>query len=626
MEKFQIKKDYSEESIDFTIKDIKNYKKTEELWTLLCNNKGFLYFCNNKTGKILYTYPVNTNFFNDWFFFNGIWKNKTNGLIQKVNPDSTTYFHEAAFIGNIAVIKLYIDHNGDINVTDNKGRNALHLSCISNNKQISKILLMNNINKDQYDTINLNSPLMYCIQYKSYDCLKLLVYHNCNINIKDKIGNTPMHYAVKAKNLKLILYILKKGGTLKEKNIFSKYPIDIAIENNDWDIVNYLMKLKNTINLSKKEDLIVNEIINEKEKNNEEEKILNESKINKMYNTFEKSNKFESKLKSNKEIINELKDQIQKEENQINSSKFSGDYQSDIWDVFGEKILNFRKFIRSLELRKYLYFLYQSAEEKILFFKNGFSKLKIYINDDIEEVNNNLNYKFSKSFLQNETINLNKGNENGHFNNLIISYRGDLLDIGKIPKTINLINNNGGKNEDKSSKKFWKNNIKKSKSHIYFINKISEKKKFNKYLKRLKTFYSRVVKREKIITRKNKDYIENSRYKSSILNLFSKSLLYINEKESIFNNIEISENYWDNFSINKQLYENGIEIKNSLLIERELIENSDNKIINLLNEYNQSLKKDLNIINNNKKISSKSMNLENFKESSSDIISNNRSI
>lgn len=625
MENFLIKEDFSEESKDFTIKDIKNHKKTVDLWTLLCNNKGFLYFCNNKTGKFLYTYPDNTNFFQDWFFFNGIWKNKTNGLTQKVNPESTTYFHEAAFIGNLAVIKLYIDYNGDINITDSKGRNALHLSCISNNKQISKILLLNNINKDQNDTINLNSPLMYCIQYKSYDCLKLLVSHNCNINIKDKIGNTPMHYAVKAKNLKLILYLLKKGGSLKEKNIFSKYPIDIAIENNDWDIVNYLMKLKNTITLSKKEDLIANEIIEEMGKNDEEEEILNESKINKINNTLEKSDKFESKIKSNKEIINELKDQIHKEENPINTSKLSGDYQNDIWDVLGEKILSFRKFIRSIELRKYLYSLYQTAEEKLLFFKNGFSKLKIYINDDIEEVNHNLNYKFSKSFLQNETINLNKGNENGHFNNLIISYRGDLLDIGKIPKDIILINNNGQKNEDKRCKIFWKNNIKKSKNHIYFIDKISEKKKFNKYMKGLKTCYSRFMKRKKFITRKNKYYKENSRYKSSILNLFSKSLLYINEKESIINNIERSENYWDNFSINKQLYENGIEINNSLINERELIENSDNKIINLLKDYNNSLKNDLNIINN-KKRSSKSMNLDDFKESSNDIISNNRSI
>ena len=55
------------------------------------------------------------------------WFNKESKQTQKINPTSTIYLLEAAFMDNIAFVGFYIENNGDINIVDKKGRNGIYL-------------------------------------------------------------------------------------------------------------------------------------------------------------------------------------------------------------------------------------------------------------------------------------------------------------------------------------------------------------------------------------------------------------------------------------------------------------------------------------------------------------------
>ena len=52
--------------------------------------------------------------------------NKKTGQSQEVKPDSETYILQAAMLGNIAFVELYISMRGDLTIEDQRGRNALH--------------------------------------------------------------------------------------------------------------------------------------------------------------------------------------------------------------------------------------------------------------------------------------------------------------------------------------------------------------------------------------------------------------------------------------------------------------------------------------------------------------------
>lgn len=114
-----------------------------------------------------------------------MYKNIKNGIIQNVKPTTKTWLIEAAFMGNIAFIQLYIEYNGDLNILDNNGKNALHLACMCNNVEVSKILIYNKIMINHKESNKHQAPIHYCIIYRSYDCMKVLIENNCDINIQE---------------------------------------------------------------------------------------------------------------------------------------------------------------------------------------------------------------------------------------------------------------------------------------------------------------------------------------------------------------------------------------------------------------------------------------------------------
>lgn len=114
-----------------------------------------------------------------------VYRDYISGILQPAKPTSTVYIIEAAFLGNIAFIQFYIEHNGDINVTDNKGRNALHLACMCDNKEVTKFLLLNDIKVNLKERINEQTPLHLAIKYRSYKSMKLIINYGCEINSQE---------------------------------------------------------------------------------------------------------------------------------------------------------------------------------------------------------------------------------------------------------------------------------------------------------------------------------------------------------------------------------------------------------------------------------------------------------
>lgn len=110
------------------------------------------------------------------------YRNKLTNIVQICKPTGNVYIHEAAFVGNLAFINLYIEYNGNINAVDSNGKNALHLCCMCDNEEVCKFLLLNGINVNLKEKINGQTPLHVAIKYRSYSCLKYLIKFKCNIN------------------------------------------------------------------------------------------------------------------------------------------------------------------------------------------------------------------------------------------------------------------------------------------------------------------------------------------------------------------------------------------------------------------------------------------------------------
>jgi ankyrin repeat protein len=56
------------------------------------------------------------------------YRDKETGQTQEVKPSSETYLIQAAMLGNINFLNLYLKARGSLSITDKRGRTALHHS------------------------------------------------------------------------------------------------------------------------------------------------------------------------------------------------------------------------------------------------------------------------------------------------------------------------------------------------------------------------------------------------------------------------------------------------------------------------------------------------------------------
>ena len=125
---------------------------------------------------------------------------------------------------------------------NNRKTNILHL-CVKENNVPLLLFLYEKIQKF-YPSINIldikNIEGMTCLHlsclYSFKNVSDNLVLLNCNINEKDKKGNTPLHYAVVGGNIKLVKKLILFGADKTIRNNEYCNPKDLARKNANFSI------------------------------------------------------------------------------------------------------------------------------------------------------------------------------------------------------------------------------------------------------------------------------------------------------------------------------------------------------------------------------------------------------
>ena len=310
-------------------------------WLPIISKQGMIYFYDKSTGNVQYTYPKEydtkakkyvSKFFKNWkktkvpnkpneYY----WINKDTNLIQTVKPSSTTFILEACLLDNFAFVELYIEYNGNINITDSNKRNCAHYAVMNDNDKMVKLLIKLSCDIDKKDKDG-NTPLHYAILYRSYKCMKILVDNGSNINEINNKGESIMHLAVRNRNVKLIYYLIQNKAEITVKNKKGEFPIDYAVKDNDWGMVKILTKLSKVVIAEK-------ELEEEEEEKEEEESFTEEEE-----NEEEEINMIDIKksIKSKKSNILELLQDTERSKKK-NKSKLllSGEKEIEYYDDRG---------------------------------------------------------------------------------------------------------------------------------------------------------------------------------------------------------------------------------------------------------------------------------------------------
>lgn len=166
------------------------------------------------------------------------------------------YLHNAIRVNNLNMVKLLINNGIDINQipknssSDYNGKSPLYLSVEKQNTDVIKLLLLNNAN------INIDADkksILYnaLISYKKYsseaeknslNIIKLLLNAGVDIDIRDSFGgNTPLIYAIEKKYTEVVKLLIEYGADVNYENKKGKKPLNYAISSGKNEIIKLLV-------------------------------------------------------------------------------------------------------------------------------------------------------------------------------------------------------------------------------------------------------------------------------------------------------------------------------------------------------------------------------------------------
>ncbi|CRL07025.1 CLUMA_CG019970, isoform A [Clunio marinus] len=130
---------------------------------------------------------------------------------------------------NFSYASKLLRMNADANVTDIKGRSALHYACIFGSATFVKLLFHHRALVNVWDIEKTVTPLHYAAISGSEECVRLLIARGAEVN-SGIDRRSPLHYAVQKNAIKCVELLLANGANPNPPKITIESPLHIAVE------------------------------------------------------------------------------------------------------------------------------------------------------------------------------------------------------------------------------------------------------------------------------------------------------------------------------------------------------------------------------------------------------------
>lgn len=149
-------------------------------------------------------------------------------------PIFSADIHDAAFNGNVSVVRTYLECGGDVNAVTDHGSSLLHHASEGGSEHVVRLLLEHSVDVDMVHEATSLTALHYAAGFaKNSTIVALLMKHGANPNAQDQRGYTPLHFASSAEHKKTALALL----TMADRDItddFGRKPNLLFLDPDDY--------------------------------------------------------------------------------------------------------------------------------------------------------------------------------------------------------------------------------------------------------------------------------------------------------------------------------------------------------------------------------------------------------
>jgi ankyrin repeat protein len=135
---------------------------------------------------------------------------------------------------NHEFIELLITMGADIDWKDpkNSDYSALMEAVVHNKPEILEMILKAGADPNTQDDIRISALHLCSSERSKYECFKVLMEYDVNINIQNRGGQTPLHWAVYWNNYKVVKDLIEAGADPFIIDDMGHIPLDKAGANN----------------------------------------------------------------------------------------------------------------------------------------------------------------------------------------------------------------------------------------------------------------------------------------------------------------------------------------------------------------------------------------------------------
>jgi ankyrin repeat protein len=162
--------------------------------------------------------------------------------------EGKTPLHMSAWEGDLECIKYLIDNKADVNAKDDEGNTPLHLSSIDGHFQCMKYLIDNKADVNAKDEEG-NTPLHLSSINGHLECMKYLIENKADVHAKDDEGKTLLHYSAMSGHLELIKCMIDNKADVNLKDSNSQTPLHISAMKHHLECIAYLVENNADVNV-----------------------------------------------------------------------------------------------------------------------------------------------------------------------------------------------------------------------------------------------------------------------------------------------------------------------------------------------------------------------------------------
>jgi ankyrin repeat protein len=170
---------------------------------------------------------------------------EANCNLNTVDNKGYNALHYAILSRDIEIVKLILPGISNINTRTTTGETSLHLAVNLQQIPMAEYLINNGININLQDYSHEFSALHYAVSINNKYLIELLLDVSGNPNTQDVFGNTPLHYVMIEESYNLIDQFINSKKIITNLNLYNidgKLPLHILLDNFNSSVSDDTMK------------------------------------------------------------------------------------------------------------------------------------------------------------------------------------------------------------------------------------------------------------------------------------------------------------------------------------------------------------------------------------------------